>query len=218
MPVLKALLSLTLLASFSTQAADHHVIGQTFPIAEPDVLAEIKGRAAQTDWKAIMRRQDPSTFSGFQTATLPLAEQDASFLVDPTYTIIQDISDGKGNILYPKGTQINVYAVRQFSGRTIVVKAKPEHFRWLETVAKPTSLDKVLIAGGSMLDARRAHSKYPIYALSDRIIERFGLRVVPSIVEQEGDQLRVREFLVTPEDEVEVKNLNTSASVGGPNE
>ena len=218
MHVRKALLSVLLVAALPSQAAEHHVIGETFPIAEPDVMAEIKTRAAQTDWKSVMRRQDPSTFSGFQTETLPIAEKDASFLFDPTYTIIQDIPDGKGNILYPRGTQINVYAVRQFPGRTIVLKATPEHFRWLERVAKPTALDKVLIAGGSMLDARRAHSKYPIYALTDRIVERFGLRAAPSIVQQEGDQLRVQEFWVPPDDDPAPLGVAASNTIGEANE
>jgi conjugal transfer pilus assembly protein TraW len=177
----------------SAAAGERRVIGQTFPIAEPDLREQIKQRAAATDWKAVMRK-DPSTFSGFQTVGLPMAQKDASFLFDPTYVLPQDVIDHHGVVLYPAGTTINVYARRQFRGRTIVIAADASHLRWLDEVAKPTAADKVLISGMNMIEARKQAGDRKVFALDQRVIERFGLRVVPCIVEQEGTQLRVREY------------------------
>lgn len=187
-------LSAFVLALGTAHAGEHRVIGPTYPIAEPDLLQEIRQRAASTDWNALVHRHDPSTFTGFQTASLPAATQDASFLFDPTYTLPQDVKDSRGTVIYPAGTTINVYERRAFSGRTIVIAATSEHLRWLDDVARPTAADKVLIAGTNMLDARTIAGARRIYALDPRIVERFGLRAVPSIVQQEGNRLRVREY------------------------
>jgi conjugal transfer pilus assembly protein TraW len=192
--VVASILSVAVAATAA--AGERRVIGQTFPIAEPDLLQEIRQRAAATDWKAVMQRKDPSTFSGFQTVGLPPAKADASFLFDPTYTLPQDVIDHNGAVLYPAGTTINVYARRQFPGRTIVIAADPAHLRWLDEVAKPTAADKVLVSGMNMVEARQIAGPRRIFALDQRIAERFGLRAVPSIVQQEGTQLRVREYAV----------------------
>lgn len=190
-------LGLTVLASAAASAAGpRSIVGQTFSIAEPDLMQEIKQRAAATDWKAIMQRKDPSTFSAFQTANLPPTAAPASFLFDPTYTLPQDVVDGRGVVLYPAGTTINVYERRKFPGRTIVIFPTIEHFKWLREVAKPTAQDKVLMAGANMIDVQKMAGDYRVFALDARIIERFGLRSVPSIVQQEGTLLRVQEFVI----------------------
>lgn len=192
--VVASILSVAIAASAA--AGERRVIGQTFPIAEPDLLQEIKQRAATQDWKSVMQRKDPATFTAFQTTRLPVAVADAAFLVDPTYTLPQDVIDNKGVVIYPAGTTINVYARRQFPGRTIVIAADAAHLRWLDEVAKPTAADKVLIAGTNMLEARELLGARKVFALDERARERFGLRAVPSIVQQEGIQLRVREYAV----------------------
>ena len=195
---MRRVVALILSAAVAATAAagERRVIGQTFPIAEPDLLQEIKERAATKDWKSVMQRKDPSTFSGFQTVGLPLAKNDASFLFDPTYTLPQDVIDHNGVVLYPAGTTINVYARRQFTGRTIVIAADAAQLRWLDEVAKPTAADKVLISGMNMIEARTLVGPRKIFALDQRIVQRFGLRSVPTIVQQEGTQLRVREYAV----------------------
>lgn len=186
-----------MLASAAAHAAGpRSILGQTFSIAEPDLMEEIKRRAASTDWKAMMQRKDPSTFSAFQTANLPPTASPASFLFDPTYTLPQHVVDGRGTVLYPAGTTINVYERRKFPGRTIVISPTIEHFKWLNEVAKPTAQDKVLMAGANMLDVQQLAGANRVYALDARIIERFGLRSVPSIVQQEGTLLRVQEFVI----------------------
>ena len=110
----------------------------------------------------------------------------------------RNVTDHTGTVLYPAGTTINVYARRQFPGRTIVIAADAAQLRWLDDIAKPTATDKVLISGMNMVEARERVGDRKIFALDQRVVERFGLRAVPSIVQQEGAQLRVREYRVVP--------------------
>jgi conjugal transfer pilus assembly protein TraW len=185
-----------LLLGGAAQAAPRHVVGPTYPIAEPDVLAEIRAKAARMDWTALMRARNPSSFSAFHSASLPNATRDRSFLFDPTYTLPRDVVDAKGAVLYPAGTTINVYARQVFPGRTIVIAAEPEQLRWLDTIAKPTDQDKVLLAGADFLQIKDLIGSRRAYALEARAVARFGLQAVPSIVQQDGKALRVREFRV----------------------
>lgn len=189
-------LLLALVAASALAGSRAIVAGQTFPIAEPDVLEEIKAKAQSTDWQRWMRRA-PADYGAFRSKELPRATQDESRLFDPTYNLPDDIRDQNGKVLFPKGFPINVYTRIQVPGRYIVIGDREEDFRWLREIARPQAADKVLIAGGNALLVRQQR-RVPVYVLEDRFIERFGLRAIPAIVQQEGTQLRVREFFVPP--------------------
>jgi hypothetical protein len=184
---------LALGAAFTAAAVPaSRVIGPTFDIVEPDVLTEIESAVRARDWKSWMRRA-PADYGAFVSARLPLARSDATRAFDPTYTMPFDIRDDKGNVLYPTGTRVNVYEKLKIAGRYIVIAPLESHYRWLDAVAKPSGADKVLLANGNILIARR-HTGRNLYMLDDRFIERFGLRNVPAIVQQEGTHLRVTEY------------------------
>ena len=188
-------LSLALLcAAGPASAGKVIVLGPAYPIAEPDTLQEIRAAIAGRDWSNYARRE-PSTYTAFQSTPLPRAEKTASHLFDPTYLLPDDVRDADGKVLFPKGLPINVYTRIKVPGRYIVIGDSQEDFDWLRDVAMPGPQDKVLLAGGNTLLARQQRG-VPVYTLDSRFIERFGLRAVPSIVQQEGTQLRVSEFRV----------------------
>lgn len=180
----------------SAHALAGPTLGPTYPIAEPDTLEEIKRSASTKDWQSWMRKQ-PADYSAFQSARLPHAKRDAVRMFDPTYILPNDIADENGKLIAAKGTRINVYTKLKMRGRMIAIGNTDAHFRWLKEVARPTSDDKVLLANGNVLMARR-NRQVLVYLLDDRFIERFGLRAVPSIVSQEGLRLRVQEYAVAP--------------------
>lgn len=180
-------------ASVSAFAAEV-TLGETFSIAEPDVLREIKSSAASRDWQAWMRKQ-PKDYSAFNSIELPRNRADQSRLFDPTYILPRDIRDDTGKLIALAGTRVNVYAKRQRPGRYIVIGDTAADYRWLEDVAKPTDKDRLLLANGNVFLERRA-SKLPLYLLDAHFAERLGIKGVPSIIEQEGVMLRVREYAV----------------------
>jgi len=183
-----------LLVSAAALAGKPVFVGNTYPIAEPDVLAEIQQQAATKDWKKWMRRA-PADYSAFSSMPLPRATRSQSYLFDPTYTLPHDIKDATGKILFPAGMRVNVYERIKAPGRYIVIGPEPQDFAWLAEVAKPGPRDKVLLAGGNTLNVRQQRG-VKVFQLDERFIERFGLRAVPSIVQQEGKQLRVSEYLL----------------------
>lgn len=182
------------LAAGVAAAGQTVTLGQTFPIAEPDALAQIEERAAGADWKAKMGKP-MEQHSAFQSATLRYASVDAERMFDPTYTLPHDIVDGAGLVIYPAGTTINVYARITMPGRVIVIGPEAAHFRWLADVVKPTAQDVVLLANGNPLAVRAKH-ELPVYLLDARMIERFGLRAAPAVVAQNGTMLKVKEYAI----------------------
>ncbi len=183
-----------LLASASALAGKSVIVGKTYTIAEPDTLEEIKSKASAVDWKAWMRKA-PANYGAFQSTALPRATETASHLFDPTYILPDDIRDADGKLIAPKGLPINVYRRIKVPGRYIVIGDTPEDFAWLRDVAHPVSGDKIILAGGNVYQVRQ-HTSVQVLILDPRFIERFGLRAVPSIVQQEGIQLRVSEYRV----------------------
>jgi conjugal transfer pilus assembly protein TraW len=179
---------------FGLARASNPILGQTFPIAEPDTLSEIEERAAKVDWNALRERAGAHS-QAFLSARLPIAEHDSSRLFDPTYTLPQDISDSGGKVLFRKGTRVNVYQRIHDPARYIVIADDPAQIRWLTDVVKPGEQDVVLLANGNVYEARE-RTQLDLYLLDERFIERFGLQHVPSIVHQEGTMLRVEEFAV----------------------
>jgi conjugal transfer pilus assembly protein TraW len=182
-----------LLASGAAQAVDV-TLGQTFTIAEPDVLREIKGAAAARDWQSWMRKQ-PKDYSAFDSVQLPRNRIDQSRLFDPTYVLPRDIRDDTGKLIAPAGARVNVYAKRKRVGRYIVIGGTAADYRWLDEVAKPTDQDRILLANANVFLERRS-SKRQLYLLDAHFAERLGVKGVPSIIEQEGVMLRVREYAI----------------------
>lgn len=169
--------------------------GKTYPIAEPDMLDEIKSRASKINLKDYADKVGKNNAPAFVGATLPRTNKESVRLFDPTYVLPQDIRDGKGRVLYPKGTTINVYERIKTTNRTIVISASKADLDWLDRVAKPENGDKVIIANGNVMSFNQAYNRQ-FYRLDKRIIERFGLRSVPSIVKQVGTQLEVAEYVI----------------------
>ena len=188
-------LLLLLVVALPATAAKRIVLGQTFPIVEPDTMTEIRTRIEQTNWEALMKRSPISAYSAFDSVVLPRAEKTGSRLFDPTYALPYEIRDDNGTVLYPKGFRINIYEKMRMPGRIIVVTQDPADLRWLDTVVKPTDLDKVFLAAGNPVLLRQATGR-KTFVLDERTVERFGLQRVPSIVHQEGLALRVDEYAI----------------------
>lgn len=187
--------ALTLIVvSTSAIAGKSVTVGKVYPIAEPDTMEEIKSRAAAVDWRAWMRKT-PTNYGAFDSVSLPRATETRSRLFDPTYFLPDDIRDANGKLIAAKGMPINVLQRIKLPNRYIVISDTPEDLRWLREVAKPVSGDKILLAGGNVYTTRQS-SGLSVFMLDSRFIERFGLQAVPSIVKQEGVQLRVDEYAI----------------------
>ena len=180
-------------------AKDLGVVGATYGIAEKDALQEIEDRAREVDWsKHISKEKTAHSFKSYRPegmAALPRARKDRSFTVDMTYTLPFDIPDGKGGILYPKGYTFNPLDYLGYRMTLVVIdgadKAQVEWFKRSPYFKEPTA--KLLISGGSYLGLSES-LKRPVYFADRRIVEKFKLAAVPSVISQQGRVMEVREI------------------------
>ena len=199
--LLISVLIILLTSVTDSRAKDLGTFGATYMISEPDSLAELREKAAKVDWKKVFDREKLTrkvrNFRPKELKRLPAARRDRAFLSDLSYTLDVDIPDGKGGVLYPKGYTFNPLDYLRFR-RTIVVidgnnRRQVEWFRksnWFKDV----NAMLLLTDGGYFELGKRL--RRPVFYANSLIVDRLGLKAVPSVVRQNGRFMEVREYAV----------------------
>jgi len=175
--------------------------GITYPISEPDALEEILERARQVDWSKYFNRENlvkmVERFRPEGMRILPPAEKDRMFTVDMTYTLEFDITDEKGNVIYPKGYTFNPLDYVSYPGLLVVIN--PERKAELEWFKKSQLYNdyrvRLLITDGVPYRLMEK-LKRPVYYATAQIIEKLHLSRTPSVIRQNGRVMEVREYAV----------------------
>ena len=181
-------------------ARDLGVVGNTYPVAEPDALQEIREKAKSMDLKRSRAKLEIKA-KDFRPENLPVlktATANRSFTVDLTWSLGFDITDGKGRIVYPKGYTFNPLDYVRYA-RTIVVinGGDKRQVGWFENSGYSRDINTLLlITDGSYYRLGQKLRRQVFYANS-AIVERFGLKAAPSVIQQKGSMLEVKEIAVT---------------------
>lgn len=170
-------------------AHTNSTIGRTYPIAEPDALAEIEARVAQLPRDLSPKFGPRSSWSALRAAPLGAASADKVRTVVPFYTLDVDIKLPDGRTLYPKGFAFNPLRFVRLAQRLVVVA--PGDLGWALKIGRPS--DFILVTGGDAITLSERSGR-PIYLLEERVKARLGLTVAPVIVEQQGQKLVLTEF------------------------
>lgn len=164
-------------------------IGRTWPIAEPDALAEIEAKVATLP-KDMSKQFGPrSNWSALKAASLDAAPADRVRTVVPFYTLEFDIKLPDGRTLYPKGYTFNPLRFVTMPQRLVIVH--PRDLGWALKAARPS--DFVLVTAGDAIDLGERTGR-AIYILEERVKQRLGLTVAPVIVSQAGQKLVLTEI------------------------
>lgn len=181
--------ALTVSHAAAALAVTSSTIGRTWPIAEPDALAEIEAKVATLP-KDMSKRFGPrSTWSGLRAASLGIATADRVRTVVPFYALDFDIKLPDGKTLYPKGYTFNPLTYVRLPQRLVIVH--PRDLIWALKVASAS--DFILITAGDAIDLTEKSGR-AIYILEDRVKARLNLTVAPVIVAQAGQKLVLTEF------------------------
>lgn len=171
-------------------------IGRTWPIAEPDALAEIEAKVATLP-KDMSKAFGPrSKWTALKSAALGRAPADRIRTVVPFYTLEFDIKLPNGRVLYPKGYSFNPLTYINLPQRLVVVH--PRDLAWALRTARAS--DFILLsaadngngAGADPIELSEKTGR-AIYILEERVKERLGLTVAPVIVAQQGPKLVLTE-------------------------
>ncbi|MDO3380349.1 hypothetical protein [Geoalkalibacter halelectricus] len=173
------------------------VVGTTYDIAEPDALQEIMERVEKHDWDKEFASIKPEAYRPPGLRELPRAQRTRSFLVDMTYTLDRDIPDGRGGILYPKGFTFNPLDHVFFDQALVIFDGDdPEQVAWVKEqgyLDKPGVL--LLLSQGDYVAVGKQLQRAVQYA-DARIVDRFQLKAVPSVVAKQGRYMEVVEYEV----------------------
>nr|WP_237230180.1 conjugal transfer protein TraW [Sphingobium sp. TKS] len=164
-------------------------IGRTWPISEPDALAEIEARAARQPANMAAQFGPRANWSALRAASLGNARQDRTRFVVPFYTLSDEIRLPGGKLLYPKGFTFNPLDYVSLPQRLVIVH--PRNLGWALDHARLT--DFILLTAGDALELSERTGR-ALFILEERVKERLGLTVAPVIVSQVGKKLELHEF------------------------
>ena len=192
------MIALVSVAPFAQAMINLGTVGETFPIVEPDVVAELRQEAAKQDanekfpLSLLMQSYQPANLH-----TLPPAAANRSFLVDMNYTLEQDLLDGEGKALYPKGYTFNPFDYLSLSGGLVVIDGDdPRQIDWYKkTPYADNHRARLLLSNGSAFELVR-QLKRPVFYLTSDIAQRLQLTAVPAIVLQQEHKMLVQEVVI----------------------
>lgn len=188
-------------AQSRVNAVDHGQMGQTWPIAEPDLLSVIKARldhAQATGKLDAMNRQFADKVKSRVMRPVPVegitpAEETRSWEFDPSLRIDNDIRDHKGNLIAVAGQRVNPLAAAGLSKKLIFVDGdEPAEVAWAMQHGSDARA-KIIFVDGSPFELMKVHQRRFYFDQDGRLTAFFGIRRTPALVEQKGDILLVTE-------------------------
>ncbi len=191
----------------AVQARDHGVMGQTFPIAEPDLLASIQGRLEtlqangglvrlqeQLKAKAADRVRRPTPVVGITRAT---AARQWSF--DPSIVVESDIRDHKGNLVARAGQRVNPLDFMAMSQELVFLDGDdPAQLDWAARRYRQVGKVKLILVNGSPFDRMKEYQRRFFFDQQGQLTAKFGISHTPAVVRASGKFLAIEEVVVPP--------------------
>jgi len=175
--------------------------GATWPIKEQDALVQIKQALKKFNWKKVFNKQNYlRAFHEYEnriSTNLPRTKKHKIYTVDMTYTLQRNIVDAQGKIIYPKGYTFNPLNYVKMPFDIVVInaddKAQVKWFMHSKYYNKIKTM--LLICKGDVITLEKK-VKMPVFYADRRIVERFHLEAVPSVIYQKGEVMYVEEIPV----------------------
>lgn len=186
-------------------------MGETFAIAERDLIEEMKARFAAIDLKEKKRQALKRIWNHVEFVELPHATSNSTRTVSADLHIDQDIT-GDGKLIAKKGDVINQLQMVPFKKRMIVFDglsakhiAKVQELisatdvkRFEEIILLTTRINKETMNGFDGFNHLQKQFKHPVYLLNSAISRRFELQAVPAIITADNTEHHfvIEEFLL----------------------
>jgi conjugal transfer pilus assembly protein TraW len=202
----RALCHLFLILIFSSSTALHAkdlgVYGETFPIAEDNLLEVIRkklanmeadGSLAQVQKKMAQKAREkilkPSPVKGFVRTQTP-----RHWFYDPSLTVEADVKDHKGNLIASKGDVINPLDRVSWGTPLLFLDGDdPEQVAWAET---QHVLAKWVLVKGSPVELEEKLKRPVYFDQAGMLVDKFGIQQVPCRISQKDKKLLVEELTI----------------------
>ena len=186
--------------------ADHlGAIGPVYPIAEPDLLVQIREALKAKEVAGEIERyyrearkhaeasiETPRPVTGITTVTTA-----RTYERDPSVTLTDAVTDQTGRIIVPAGTRVNPLATLTLSKRLFFFDARdPRQVVQAKALLERDGAGvKLILVAGSYMDLMRAWKRQVYFDQDCEIVRRLGITQVPALVTQAGQRLRIDEVL-----------------------
>ena len=173
--------------------------GATYKIIEPDLLDEMQTKANNTNWGEYFNKDKikkyMETYRHPNAATLPRAVRDQKRDVDVSYTLQEDLAVPGKRVVYPKGFTFNPLDYMSYPWTLVVIDGNdPDQVEWLQKSPMLHDINcQVTITEGKFGELSTKFRRKVTF-ISRQLAQRFDLRVVPSVVKQNGKKMEVSEI------------------------
>lgn len=202
----KIVLSVALcVCSNALLARDLGVTGPVYPIAEQDMLAAIDQRLKSLKESGELARIEEDAKARYNAyserpegITLPRADKDRTYYVDPSVTVPYDIKDNQGRILYPAGTTVNPLEHTTLSKQLLFFDGDdPIQVEWARSIIeRETVRIKLILVNGPIMTLMNDWRTRLYFDQHGELVKQLGIRAVPVIISQEGPRLKVVEHSI----------------------
>jgi len=201
----RALIVLTLSLSvlpYSAHAERIGVYGNTWEIAEPDMVDWIKAklRAMEKSGKLKQYEEDSKRKALDKIESPPpvpgitWAAQSRTWTLDPTYTVKQTEKDNNGNIIAPAGKKVNPLDFTSLTKSVVFIDARdPKQVAFAKKDLDAHPRDKIVLVGGSWLKLTREWKRQVYYDQDGTMTRHFHITRVPAVLSQKGRVLQIEE-------------------------
>ena len=198
--ILAAAVLTVVAAPAAVPAADLGVRGQTWPVAEPDLLEQIEGRLSEMRESGELARLEAEARARVRSrleapdpvAGIAPARERRSRLFDPAIVVDRDIRSPDGTLIAAAGTRIDPLAGMTLARDLLFIDGRRKvEIAWALAHAGPA---KIVLLAGRPLDLARAEGRPFFFDQGGRLAARFGLARTPALVTQSGSKLRITEI------------------------
>lgn len=195
-----ALLSISLTSA--TRARDHGVVGQVFPIVEPDLLATIEAKLQrlQADGEidrmnaAFAKRTEARVRRPKPVAGITPASEARTWAYDPTITIERDVQDQKGNYIARRGQTVNPLDFTAVTQALVFVDGDNDAEMAWATATYGDLKAKIILVSGSPIDEMTQRQRRFYFDQEGRLTGKLGIRHTPAVAVQDGRVMKLSEI------------------------
>ena len=197
---LAACLALVVIGAFPASAKDLGNRGESWPIAEPDLLVAIEARLEALErsgelarlerdarTRARSRLEQPDPVAGIATARV-----ERSRLVDPGIVLDRELRAADGTTIAARGMRIDPLALAPLTRDLLFIDGR--RAAEVDWALRHGRASKIVLLAGRPLALARHHGRPFFFDQGGRLAARLGLGATPSLVEQAGLRLRITEI------------------------
>lgn len=203
---MKKILLVLLTLSSSLQANVIGTFGPIYKILETDLyewivnerLPEMQRNGEIERIQTEMKHNAQKAIDEPKGISLPLADTYSRRELVLDNTVPADIKNHKGEVIIAKGTRVKYEDVLPESSKTLIFVDGDDdsQMRYAINEAKSNLFTKIVLVNGKLTELMQEHNRYFYFDQHQLLINKFGIKRIPSKVHREKSSLIIEEIAI----------------------